>query len=64
MALTILDVLENADYNLQNAKMDLQINLAKEQLHNALDLLNKDFGLDDYFDETKLTKQPLTGSNK
>ena len=53
MSLTILEVLENADYNLQNAKMELQIDVAKSQLHNALTLLNEGFTLEDDFNESK-----------
>ena len=49
MSLTILEVLENADYNLQNAKMDFQIHLAKEQLHNALEQIDQGKGLEDTF---------------
>lgn len=49
MSLTIREVLENADYNLQNARMDIQITLAKEQLHNAMMQLDEGKGLDDDF---------------
>lgn len=50
MSLTILEVLENADYNLQNARLQLQIDMAKEQLHNALELLNEGKTLEDEFE--------------
>ena len=44
---TILDALQNANYNLQNAKMPLQLEMAKAQLHNAVTLLEKDYDLHD-----------------
>ncbi len=46
MAVTILEVLQNADYNLQNNGM-IGLKLAKEQLHNAVELINKGYNLDD-----------------
>lgn len=54
MSLTILEVLENADYNLQNQTIPLQVILAKEQLHNALKLINKGKKLEDDFNEEDL----------
>ena len=54
MSLSILEVLENADYNLQNAKIPAQVEIAKVQLHNALELLNKGMKLEDDFDESRL----------
>lgn len=56
MSLTIHEVLENADYNLQNAKFQTQIDLAREQLHNALQLLDKGKTLEDDFREEDLEK--------
>lgn len=50
MSLTILEVLQNADYNLQNTKLDIQIDMAKEQLHNALKEIEKGKSLDDVFE--------------
>jgi len=58
--MTILEVLENADYNLQNAEIDMQIQMAKEQLHNALILISKGLGLEDEFDEEKLTSEDIS----
>jgi hypothetical protein len=58
--MTILEVLENADYNLQNAEIDMQIQMAKEQLHNALILISKGLGLEDEFDEEKLTSKDVS----
>ena len=46
MAVTISEALYNADYNLQNNGM-LGLKLAKAQLHNAVELIMKDYGLDD-----------------
>jgi len=57
MSLTIMEVLENADSNLQRARMPIQIEMAKSQLHNALDLINQGFKLEDDFDRSKLTNQ-------
>ena len=54
MSLTIHEVLENADHNLRNGVMPFQVDLAKDQLHNALNLLNQGMTLDDDFDEDKL----------
>ena len=46
MSVSILEALENADYNIQeNGAIGLM--LAKEQLHNAVQLLLKDYGLYD-----------------
>jgi len=54
MSLSILEVLENADYNLQNARLPMQIDLAKRQLNNALKLINKGKTLEDTFNEEDL----------
>lgn len=54
MSLTILEVLENADYNLQNMRLPMQLELAKEQLHNALKLIDNGKELDDDFNEEDL----------
>ena len=46
MSVSILEALQNADYNIQkNGAMGLM--LAKEQLHNAVELLLKDYNLTD-----------------
>lgn len=57
MSLTILEVLENADYNLQEARLPMQIDIAKDQLHNALNLLNQGMKLEDDFDKAKLSRE-------
>lgn len=54
MSLTLLEVLENADYNLQEAKIPMQVEMAKSQLHNVLKLLKQGMMLEDDFDESKL----------
>ena len=56
MSLTILEVLENAQYNLnQPNSTPEQILMGKEQLKNALYLIvNYDKGLHDKFDKTLL----------
>lgn len=44
MSVTILEALQNADYNLRH-NGTLGISLAKEQLHNAVELLDKDYDI-------------------
>ena len=45
MSVTILEALQNADYNLQT-KMAFVAEMAKDQLHNAVGLLNKGYSLE------------------
>lgn len=46
MSVSILEALQNADYNLDNAmKMPMLLPLVKEQLHNATTLLDKGYGI-------------------
>lgn len=47
MAVTILETLQNADYNLQNTGVGFGIILAKEQVHNATMLLEKGYSIYD-----------------
>ena len=44
MAATILEALQNADYNLQNNGL-FALAIAKDQLHNAVVLLEKNYSL-------------------
>lgn len=44
MSVSIMEALQNADYNLRN-NGGLGIILAKEQLHNATVLLDKGYGI-------------------
>jgi len=44
MAVTILEALQNADYNLHN-NGGIGVMVAKEQVHNAVELLNKGYEL-------------------
>ena len=46
MSVTILEALQNADYNIQN-NGNLGLAIAKDQLHNAVDLLDKGYDLYD-----------------
>ena len=46
MSVTILEALENANYNLRNNGL-LGMSLAKEQLNNAIVLLEKGYSLYD-----------------
>lgn len=48
MSVSIFEVLQNANYNLGNVdKVPLLLKLAKDQLHNAVTLLEKGYSLDD-----------------
>lgn len=49
MSVTILEALQNADYNIHN-NGSIGIMLAKEQLHNAIELLDKGY---DIYDEVE-----------
>lgn len=46
MSVSILEALQNADYNITNNGV-LGANIAKRQLHNAVTLLEKGYSLDD-----------------
>ena len=54
MSLTILEVLENAEYNLKESSLDFQKKLGLKQLSNAIILLNKGKDLEDDFKEEDL----------
>jgi len=46
MAVSILEALQNANFNLDNlAKMPMLLPLVKEQLNNATTLLEKGYGI-------------------
>ena len=48
MAVTILEALESVEYNLDNlVKLPMLLSLVKEQLHNAVVLLEKGYSIDD-----------------
>lgn len=47
MSISIMEALQNADYNLQNNAAIGGLMLAKDQLHNAVTLLDKGYGLED-----------------
>lgn len=49
--MTIYEVLLNAQYNLCEAKISLQIEIGKQQLNNAMEQLDLGKGLEDEFDE-------------
>lgn len=51
--MTIFEVLQNAQYNL-NHNGPLGLPFAKEQLNNALLLLEEGYKLDDEFDEVEV----------
>ena len=49
--MTILEVLENAEYNLTNKRgLEIMADVGREQLHNAIVLLEKGYGLFDTFE--------------
>jgi len=50
MAVTLLEVLRNAEYNLQH-NGSTGVYLAKGQLHNAVNLLEKGYNVNDIFDD-------------
>ena len=43
MAVTILEALQNADYNLNQSMTFISLELAQQQLHNAVVLLEKGY---------------------
>lgn len=45
MAVTILEALKNAEYNL-NSNIGFQVSIGKNQLHNAVELLEKGYPVD------------------
>ena len=45
MAVSILEALQNANYNLKNARIQFQIEMAKDQLNNAVTLLEKGYDI-------------------
>ena len=45
MSVTIIDALRNAQYNLCEGKIAMQHTIGKEQLNNAVTLLNKGYDL-------------------
>lgn len=47
MAVSILEALQNADYNLNNSVLPIQVTLGKDQLHNAVVLLDNGYSLED-----------------
>ncbi len=47
MSVTIHECLQNAHYNLCEAKIAMQHTMGKEQLNNAVTLLNKGYSLED-----------------
>ena len=53
MSLTIYEVLCNARYNLENAVFPFQIEMAKEQLANALDAIDNGKTLNDVWEEAQ-----------
>ena len=58
MSITILEVLENAEYNLNDGSMpQIQVPMAKEQLSNAIKALNNGYNIDDDYNEDMLTNQ-------
>ena len=55
MGTTIIEILKNAEYNLQRFNGSPQI--PRDQLHNALILLDKGYGLYDHVDVNELNEK-------
>ena len=51
MSLSILEVLQTAEYNLVNGNTRMQREIGEQQLSNALRLLEEDADLNDEFKE-------------
>lgn len=64
MSLTILEVLENARYNMGGQVPQVQLPLAKEQLENAIKALENGYSPDDDFDEEMLSTPVLVSSHQ
>jgi hypothetical protein len=47
MAVTILEALQNVDYNLNQSMSFVTLRLAQQQLHNAIVLLEKGYDADE-----------------
>ena len=50
MSVTIMEALQNGDYNLKLGGT-IQLHVAKSQIHNAVTLLDKGYGLEDNITE-------------
>ncbi len=48
---TIFEALENAEFNLCEGKTEINQAIGKEQLHNAVALLEKGYDIDDEMDD-------------
>ncbi|MBU5626525.1 hypothetical protein KQI82_12455 [Oscillibacter sp. MSJ-2] len=57
MSLTIMEVLYNAQYNLCNAAIPIQIEIGKEQLNNAILALESGKSLNDIFEEADVLRK-------
>lgn len=57
MSLTILEVLENAQYNMDGQMPQIQLPMAKEQLGNAIKALENGYSIDETFEPDMLTKE-------
>jgi hypothetical protein len=55
MSTTILDALQNAEYNIKNSSSLFSLELGKNQLHNAIVLLKK--GYDIYFEMDEILEK-------
>lgn len=51
MSVTIMEALMNAKYNLIEGRIPLQMQMGKEQLNNAVTLLEKGYSLEDNLDD-------------
>jgi len=56
MSLTILEVLQNAEYNIRKPAMQMQVQMGLNQLKNAIILLDSGKKCNDDFSEDELEK--------
>lgn len=57
MSLTIMEVLYNAQFNLKAGALEIQHTIGRNQLDNAIKLLEKGKKLDDDFNEDDLDRE-------
>ena len=62
MSISILEALENAEYNLCQGKTEINKVIGIDQLHNAVTLLLKGYGLDDDIEAVFAEYESLDGA--
>lgn len=56
MSITVLEVLENAKFNLENSNGGFQVKIAIEQLSNAIKQLEQNSNANEEFNDEYITK--------